>query len=58
MRGTSKISASLFCLMILTFLKQFYAFKDFSIGPNAEKMKPKLHCSLYMQECRFQFDTS
>ena len=36
--------------------KAFYPFKDFSIWPNTEKLKPKILCSLGTHECRFEFD--
>ena len=30
----------------------------FSIWPETEKFSKNIHCSLHMQECRFEFDTS
>jgi len=35
------------------FSKQFCPFKDFS----KYREVIKIHCSLHMQECRFEFDT-
>ena len=39
-------------------LEAILTVQRFSIWPETEKFSKNIHCSLHMQECRFEFDTS